>query len=501
MSCHLSLSWPIPVNIVDLFAEFRNYTNGLSLPAGRGLIGALTYFNLPNVGALKKETTRDLVLTGGPWSPEQQTEILDYCESDVDALVNLSGVLFPRINVNQALLRGRYSAAVAEMEHNGVPIDAEYFQKFKDNWKVIKESFVRKLTANYRIYDRTSFRVENFKRWLIKNKIPWPKLDSGALDLKDDTFKDMALAYPEVGPIREARTTLSRVRKLSLSVGSDNRNRCMLSPFNALTGRNSPSTTKFIFGPAIWLRGLIKPEPGTGLAYVDWSGQEFGIAAKLSGDPCMIEAYESGDPYLKFGKQIDYIPSDGTKQTHAKERDRCKSVVLGTNYGMGARALATLMGQPMVVAKRLLQKHREIYRKFWSWSDGVVDFASLYHHLIATFGWTLRLPGTEYNPRMLRNFPIQANGAEMLRLAICLVVSKGIKVCAPIHDAILIEAPLEELQDHIIRTQALMARASREVLSGFELRTDVMVIEYPDRYFDKRGLETWNTIATLMREF
>ena len=36
---------------------------------------------------------------------------------------------------------------------------------------------------------------------------------------------------------------------------------------------------------ATWLRSLIKPEPGTALAYVDFSSQEMGIAAALSGGP------------------------------------------------------------------------------------------------------------------------------------------------------------------------------------------------------------------------
>ena len=168
------------------------------------------------------------------------------------------------------------------------------------------------------------------------------------------------------------------MRLSTLAVGNDNRNRCMLSPFGARSSRNTPSNSKFIFGPAVWLRGLIKPEKGQGLAYIDWSAQEFGIAAKLSEDTAMIEAYESGDPYLRFGQQIGYIPEGGTKQTHAKERDRCKAVVLGTNYGMGPQALATRINQPLIVARKLLQRHREVYRKFWKWSDGTVDFAILF---------------------------------------------------------------------------------------------------------------------------
>ena len=71
----------------------------------------------------------------------------------------------------------------------------------------------------------------------------------------------------------------------------------MLSAFRARTGRNQPSNSRFIFGPSVWLRGLIKPPAGMGLAYVDWRAQEFAVAAALSGDQAMMAAYRSGDPY------------------------------------------------------------------------------------------------------------------------------------------------------------------------------------------------------------
>jgi DNA polymerase-1 len=74
------------------------------------------------------------------------------------------------------------------------------------------------------------------------------------------------------------------------------------------THRLQPSNAKFIFGPSVWLRGLIQPAPGHGLAYLDWAQQEFGIAAALSGDPLMPEAYRSGDPYLAFAKQAGAVP-------------------------------------------------------------------------------------------------------------------------------------------------------------------------------------------------
>ena len=92
------------------------------------------------------------------------------------------------------------------------------------------------------------------------------------------------------------------MRLNALQVGEDGRNRCLLSAFGTKTGRNAPSNTKFIFGPSVWLRGLVKPEPGRAVAYIDWSSQEvLGIAASLSGDPAMMSDYRTGDPYLAFG--------------------------------------------------------------------------------------------------------------------------------------------------------------------------------------------------------
>ena len=43
-----------------------------------------------------------------------------------------------------------------------------------------------------------------------------------------------------------------------------------------------------------------------------------------------------------------------------------------------------------------------------------------------------------------------------------------------------------------------MAEASRAVLNGFELRTDVKAIHPPDRYCDPRGVEMWARVMKLV---
>src|SRR5262249_51788686 len=154
----------------------------------------------------------------------------------------------------------------------------------------------------------------------------------------------------------------------------------------------------FIFGPSVWLRGLIRPEPGRAVAYVDWSQQEFGIAGALSGDTAMMEAYRSGDPYLAFAKQAGAVPPDATKASHGEIRDLFKSCGLAVLYGMGAEALAKRINQPVAKARELLALHRQTYPDYWRWSGAAVDHAMLHGSLRTTLGWEVHA-GPEAKPQ------------------------------------------------------------------------------------------------------
>ncbi len=499
LGCHLSLGWQLPENVLDLFAEFRNLSNGLPLISGAGLLGALAWFGLSSIEAAEKDSMRELVMRGGPWTPEEKIAVLDYCESDVVSLAKLLPAMLPHIDLPRSILRGRFMKAAAQIEYNGVPIDFETLTVLQARWKEIQAELVSAIDSEYGVYEGISFKTNQFAEWLVEHDIPWPRLPSGNLSLSDASFKEMTLTYPIVSPLRELRVALSQMRLSKLAIGSDKRNRCLLSAFRARTGRNQPSNSKFIFGPAVWLRSLIKPKPGFGLAYIDWGQQEFGIAAALSGDEAMKEAYLSGDPYLAFAKQARAVPLGATKASHSAERAQFKACVLAVQYGMGVDSLALRIGQPRCRAKELIDKHKFTYRTFWQWSDAAVDYAMLHGILWTVFGWNVHT-GTNPNPRFLRNFLMQGNGAEMLRLACCFLVEEGIQVCAPVHDAVLIEAPLDMLDETVQKAQQLMARASKIVLGGFLLRTDVDVFRHPDRYMDTRGTEMWETIQGILQK-
>jgi DNA polymerase-1 len=147
----------------------------------------------------------------------------------------------------------------------------------------------------------------------------------------------------------------------------------------------------------------------------------------------------------------------------------------------------------------LLQLHRAAYPRFWARSDETESHAMLTGPVRTGFGWTLHI-GDDANPRSVRNFPCQANGAEMLRLACCLATERGVEVVAPVHDAMLMEGPVSSIEEVVSATEAAMAEASEVVLDGCRLRTEVKVVMWPDRYMDDRGRDFWGRVVGLLPE-
>ena len=155
------------------------------------------------------------------------------------------------------------------MENEGVPMDIDLLAKLRNNWDAIQDKLITEVDKEYEVFDDKIFKMERFEAYLVKNDIPWPRLESG-------------------------------------------------------------------------------------------------IAAALSGDRNMLDAYNSGDSYLAFAKQAKAVPEDATKKSHGKERDLFKACVLGVQYGMEAESLAIKINRPVIVARNLLRLHREVYSQLQS---------------------------------------------------------------------------------------------------------------------------------------
>ncbi len=501
-SVFLVLGWPLPRRCIDLYVEHRRITNGGPTISGNGLLGALSSFGLGSIAPAEKQRLRDRIMSGPPYDADEKQEILDYCWSDVAATARLLEAMEPHLASSpivwgQCLLRGRYMRAVAEMEHTGIPVDMSTLTAMRERWEDIKRGLIDETDTAYGVYEGPHFREELFERFVLKNGYAWPTLDSGKMALDQQTFKDMCRLHPELEGLRQLRHTLGEMRLADISIGPDGRNRTLLSAFKTITSRNAPSSSRFIFGPSTWLRFLIKPGEGRAIAYCDFKSQEIGIAASVSGDTALMRDVQAGDPYLSFAKRAGLVPEDATKQSHPVIRDAMKSTTLAVGYGMVAETLALRLGKSVSEAIHLLRLYDEAYPNFAKWRMENLDRALLGLTPTTRFGWTLRT-NENTKPNTLRNWPIQSTGSEMLRLACCLATERGLMVCAPIHDALLLEDNIEDIEHSVLVLQDCMREASSIVLGNFTLDADSKVFSFPSHYYDARGAEMYTHILKLI---
>ena len=499
LSCFLELGWPVPTNVIDLFAEHRVATNGIPLACGNGLLGALAIRGLAHIDAGEKEEMRHLVLGQTDYSDAERAAILAYCMSDVDALAALLPTL--PIELPFALLRGRYGAAVARMERAGIPIDVELYSRVVENWEALKRDLIGEVNVVFDVYDDGHFRLARLEKWLADHRIVnWPRTETGLLATDEDSFDEQIALHPELPELRllrELRATLSRMRLIGLSLGADDRNRTALMPFQAITGRNLPSASKFIFGPARWLRGFIKPPEGYGLAYLDFKAEEVAILAARSGDDRLAEHYASGDVYWRFAVTTGLGAPEATGLARKAIRDLVKILFLAISYGMQAPSLSRKTGKTLAEAKELLQLHASTYPDATRWREAIVDRARLNGWLCTNFGWRRR--GCENAPATeLMNWPIQSAGADLMRLVCIAATEAGIELAAPVHDGFLIVAPLDRLHGEIERMKAIMVRASEIVTGGLPINVEVEAVSFPDRYMDERGRAMWDRVIGLL---
>ena len=366
-ACFLVLGWDLPPFSLDLFAAYRRHVNEICNKPNLNFLSALDHFGISHISPQHKKQIRQRCMQGFPFSAEERRAILDYNESDVRPLPPLLEKLVGDMGdreFEQALAHGRFTTACARVERCGIPLDMVIYDELKLKWDNVLSAMIAEIDRSFHVYDGIHFKLDRFGDYLSRQRIAWPKMPTGRLKSDDETFRSMADAHPVLNPLRELRRTLHTLKRWRLPVGNDGRNRTGLKPFCTQTGRRAPSNSESLFGTARWTRGLGKPPPGFGFDYNDFDQEEFGVAAALALDDNMKEAYEAGDVYLAFAKQIGAIPPHATKESHRVIRDRYKQVILAVGYGQMARGLSQRLGSTEAQAQKLLDQHQKLYSKF-----------------------------------------------------------------------------------------------------------------------------------------
>jgi DNA polymerase I-like protein with 3'-5' exonuclease and polymerase domains len=286
-------------------------------------------------------------------------------------------------------------------------------------------------------------------------------------------------------------------------------------------------------GTSVWLLNLIKPAPGRVIISADYSQQEPGIGAALSGDLRMQRAYNTGDFYLGFGIETGAVTGDQVQRYFARQKlrkrhdlpldanDRIvtpvrtlyKPVVLGIIYDRSEWGLARALDLQPIEARKLIEQTHEAFPQCRDWSNRRVNYALAHRCTSTVMGWQLHLrPETiaedAYgrviikgpNVRAVRNFAFQAHGAEITRLGARLAWERGVVVLMTVHDQILAEADEAHAQEVAAVLEACMIEASCRVLGRFALRVESKIIAYPHRYHDPRGEEMWRIVTDLIAD-
>jgi DNA polymerase I-like protein with 3'-5' exonuclease and polymerase domains len=214
----------------------------------------------------------------------------------------------------------------------------------------------------------------------------------------------------------------------------------------------------------------------------------------------MTSDYQSGDFYMAAAERFRMVRRDDPQAKRDLARDVAKTLSLGLNYYMSAFGLAHRLDIGYAEAEELLRKHRKTYATFWEFSDAVVNGAMLNCRLSSPFGWLYHVTG-ETRPRSLRNWMMQSGGSDLLRLAVILLDLAGIRIIGLVHDAVVIEAPEAEIEDHVALAKSLMIAASEVVTGGLRIRVDdPKIFRSGERFYDPKGVPMWNRIVRILRE-
>jgi DNA polymerase-1 len=511
LTCFRALGWPLPRHALCTYFETAAAINGLDLVGLENkrpsLLEACDLFGIPHMSKEHKAHVRDLILSKTEYTDDDWNEIIYYNAEDVLLNIPLFEALVPTIDLPVALFRARYAAAVADIELNGIPIDTSYLHELETNWQALRLYYIARDDV-FGLYDDTGSFHERLAALVKERGWVWPRTSTGKPELKGLTLAKQCRRYVELKPLQRLRDLIAELRLGAFlnTVAADGMSRCPIMPFWTRSGRNQPQGRgkAFLLSLPSWVHGLIRPQPGWGIAVLDWSGQEIGIGAGLSGDPALIADYQGGDPHMQFAIRAGLAPLWATKRSHGPTRDAVKPISLGVSYGMTKYGAAAQSGKSLLWAADTLARHRHAYPVFAQWQHDVVTQALFDERIVSPLGWPMAVHA-ETRRRTLQNYLHQAGGADCMRLAAIAAYEAGIRILAPAHDAFWITAPLDELDDAIATMTRLMVRAGRAVTGELvELPVEVGArVHWPQclgdvRKPDAKGQVMWNEIKGLL---
>jgi DNA polymerase-1 len=242
----------------------------------------------------------------------------------------------------------------------------------------------------------------------------------------------------------------------------------------AETGRTSSSSPNMQNIPARdtkEYRECFVARPGNVLIIADYSAQEPSILAYMSQDKKLIEIINSGkDIYLETQKL--------SKLFQKLSRDKMKSIVLGTNYGMSKYGLARELDCSLAEAEKIIQEYFHIFSGVASWVIKQQKRKDYVETVLGRRIWLNKYSSQVENNAV--NSPIQGTAGDINKIATARLHQYWIfdypfPVVETTHDEIGLDVPKEIAEDVAKFTKHHMVKVAEEICPGIKARVDVNI--------------------------
>lgn len=390
---------------------------------------------------------------------------------------------------------------VKRMNATGVALDTAYLGALAREYGAELEQIAARI---YRHAGRT-FNINSPKQLgevlydELKISAKQKKTATGARTTREDELMKLADEHPvvtEVLSYRELSKLLGTyVEKLPALVGSDGRLRATFLQTGTVTGRmgcenpnlqNIPTKTEY--GRRI-RSAFVAPE-GTALIAIDYSQIELRIAAGLSGDEKLCDAFRSGDDiHATVASQVFGVPVDAVDK---EMRRKAKVINFGILYGMGVNALRENLGAGTSRddAARYLDDYFARFSGLARYVAEVKAAATKLGYTETLFGRRRYLPGLRsplpqmksQAERMAVNAPIQGTQADIIKLAMVEADARieregwrdDARLLMQVHDELVYEVAQEKAGEIAHTLREVMERvAPTEKLHDVPIRAEI----------------------------
>ena len=207
------------------------------------------------------------------------------------------------------------------------------------------------------------------------------------------------------------------------------------------------------------MRKFFRAKNGCELIDADYSQIELRVLAHTANDKNMIKAFNDGtDIHAVTASQVFNMPLE---MVTPLMRSRAKAVNFGIVYGIGAFSLAKDIGVTRAEADSYIKGYLANFSGVAKYMTDIVEKAKKDGYVETMFARRRYLPELSSSNHMLRafgervalNMPIQGTSADIIKIAMVRVYERLKKQCLmaklimQVHDGLIIEAPLDEVQE------------------------------------------------------